>query len=229
MPITKHLESHRIEHINWLRAAVLGANDGIISTASLLVSLVAAHTDLNNLIIAGIAALVAGAFSMAAGEYISVSSQKDTEKAALAKETHELSTNYAEEIKELTEIYINHGLSEKLAHKVALKLMEHNALQIHAKEELGITAHLQAKPIQAALFSACSFSFGSMIPILILLITQTSNRIPVLAISSIILLGLLGAIAAKIGGANTIKGALRVILWGSLAFSISIYIGSLLG
>lgn len=225
----KHLESHRIKHINWLRAAALGANDGIISTGSLMISLAAAHSTLHNMLIAGIASLVAGAFSMATGEYISVSSQKDTEQASLTQEILELSTNYPEEIDELTEIYIHHGLSQKLAHEVALKLMEHNALKIHAKEELGISPHTQAHPLQAATFSAFSFSFGSIIPILILWIVQPANSILVLAPCSIFLLGLLGIVAAKIGGANIFTSALRVIFWGSFSFLISIFVGSLLG
>jgi VIT1/CCC1 family predicted Fe2+/Mn2+ transporter len=224
----RHFEQHQMEHIGWLRAAVLGANDGIISTTSLLVGLSAADTSFRGLILAGIAAFCSGAFSMAAGEYISVSSQKDTEIAALTKERLELETHFPEELEELTHIYQNYGLSPKLAHNVAKELMQHQALNTHAREELGITPHLAANPLQASLFSAMSFSIGSLFPLLLIFLCNDSYRIPSLIGINTILLGSLGAIAAKIGGASLKTGALRVMSWGTLAFSMSMVIGHLL-
>lgn len=224
-----HFERHYMERISWLRAAVLGANDGIISTASLLLGMTASGASFKNIIIAGIAGLVAGAFSMAAGEYISVSSQKDTENAALAKEKVELSHHYSDELKELSRIYVNRGLEPTLADEVANQLMKNDALKAHSRDELGIVEHHQARPLQAALFSALSFSLGSLLPLIVVFISPLSALKPLLSISSLLCLALLGAISAKLGEANYLKAIFRVIFWGTLALTCSIGVGSILG
>lgn len=224
-----HFERHYMERIGWLRAIVLGANDGIISTASLLLGIIASGASYKNIIIAGVAGLVAGAFSMAAGEYISVSSQKDTETAALEKEYFELTHHYLEELKELTHIYVSRGLDSKLANEVAKQLMTHDALKAHARDELGIIEHHKARPLQAALFSALSFSLGSVFPLIVILLCPPSINKVVLSASSLLCLALLGGISAKLGEANYFKAIIRVVFWGSLALVSSISIGGLLG
>lgn len=225
----KHRETHRIHRVGWLRAAVLGANDGIISTASLLIGVAAAHTSLHGILIAGIAGLIAGALSMAAGEYISVSSQADVENATLRREQHELENDWHNEVHELTSIYVNRGLENTLAQEVAKQLMAKDALIAHARDELGITDIATARPLQAAFASACSFTLGAILPLLIVLIFSPDFLIPALAITSVLFLGLLGGVAANIGGSNIFWGSLRVVIWGSIAMIISTGIGTVLG
>jgi len=225
----QHKEYHRVERIGWLRAAVLGANDGIISTASLLIGVAAAHTPYSGIFVAGIAGLIAGALSMAAGEYISVSSQADTEKSALRREKAELAESLPNEIEELTAIYINRGLERDFAKEVVKQLMAKDALGTHARDELGITEVTSARPLQAALFSACSFTLGSLLPLLMIFIVPRSYLIPSVSIIAVLFLALLGAVAAKVGGARIILGALRVMIWGTIAMLVSAGIGSLLG
>lgn len=225
----QHKEYHRIERIGWLRAAVLGANDGIISTASLLIGVAAAHTSYNGIFVAGIAGLIAGAMSMAAGEYISVSSQADTEKSALRREREELETSFPNEVDELTAIYINRGLDRNFAKEVVKQLMAKDALGAHARDELGITEVTSARPLQAALFSACSFTLGSLLPLLMIFIVPRIYLIPSVSIMAVLFLALLGAVAAKVGGARIVLGSLRVVIWGTIAMLVSAGIGSLLG
>jgi vacuolar iron transporter family protein len=226
-------ESHRSEHIGWLRAAVLGANDGIVSTASLIVGVAAANSSHQNILLTGIAGLVAGAMSMAAGEYVSVSSQADTEKADLAREKVELSTNIEFEKLELAQIYIGRGLEPDLATKVAEQLMAHDALGSHARDELGITDAFSARPIQAAFASAGAFSVGAALPLLMVLISNTANLIAIVSIASLGFLIFLGVTAAFVGGASVWRGARRGPLRASsrraLAMAITAGIGSLFG
>lgn len=224
-----HSETHRIHRIGWLRAAVLGANDGIISTASLLIGVAAANTSYKSILIAGAAGLIAGAMSMAAGEYISVSSQADAEKTALQTERKELQENPTGEINELTSIYVKRGLERNLANEVASQLMEKDALAAHARDELGITEISTARPLQAAIFSGCSFTAGSILPLLIIFIAPKSYLIFSISITSVFFLALLGAVAAKVGGSSSIIGSIRVVIWGTLAMLVSAGIGSLLG
>ncbi len=224
-----HKEYHRMARIGWLRAAVLGANDGIISTASLLIGVAAAHTSYNGIFVAGIAGLIAGAMSMAAGEYISVSSQADTEKSALAREKTELEENMPNEIEELTSIYVKRGLQRDLAEAVVTQLMAKDALGTHARDELGITEITSARPLQAAVFSACSFTLGSILPLIIIFIVPRTFLITSISITAILFLALLGAVAAKVGGARIVLGASRVVIWGAIAMFVSAGIGSLLG
>ena len=225
----RHGEFHRIERIGWLRAAVLGANDGIISTASLLVGVASAHTTHSELLVVGGAALIAGAMSMAAGEYISVSSQTDAENADIQREKIEQETNPSAEMAELTSIYIKRGLERQLAAQVASQLMAHDALGAHIRDELGITAVLRARPFQAALFSAVSFSMGAILPILVTILTPTNYCTPAIFIMAIFSLAFLGGVAAKLSGSRIIVGVARVSLWGTLAMLITALIGSLLG
>ncbi|KTD59731.1 integral membrane protein [Legionella sainthelensi] len=225
----QHKEYHRIERIGWLRAAVLGANDGIISTASLLIGVAAAHTPYSGIFVAGIAGLIAGAMSMAAGEYISVSSQADTEKSALRREKAELAESLPNEVEELTAIYINRGLERDFAKEVVKQLMAKDALGTHARDELGITEVTSARPLQAALFSACSFTLGSLLPLLMIFIVPRIYLVPSVSIMAVLFLALLGAVAAKVGGARIVSGALRVVIWGTIAMLVSAGIGSLLG
>ena len=222
-------ESHRSEHIGWLRAAVLGANDGIVSTASLIVGVAAANTSHQNILLTGVAGLVAGAMSMAAGEYVSVSTQADTEKADLARERAELASNIDFEREELAQIYVGRGLKPDLAEQVAQQLMEHDALGSHARDELGITEALSARPVQAALASAAAFSVGAVLPLLMVLISSEQNLIFVVSLASLVFLVLLGVVAAKVGGANIWKGAGRVLFWGALAMGLTAGIGALFG
>ena len=225
----QHKEYHRIERIGWLRAAVLGANDGIISTASLLIGVAAAHTPYNGIFVAGIAGLIAGAMSMAAGEYISVSSQADTEKSALQREKKELAESLPNEVEELTDIYVNRGLERSFAQEVVKQLMSKDALGAHARDELGITEITSARPLQAAIFSACSFTLGSLLPLLIIFLVPRIYLIPSVSIMAVLFLALLGAMAAKVGGARILLGSLRVVIWGTIAMLVSAGIGSLLG
>lgn len=222
-------ESHRSEHIGWLRAAVLGANDGIVSTASLVVGVAAANSSHQSILITGVAGLVAGAMSMAAGEYVSVSSQADTENADLAREKSELASNIEFERAELAQIYVGRGLEPELASKVAEQLMAHDALGAHARDELGITEALSARPIQAAFASAGAFSVGAVLPLLMVLISSPQNLIAIVSIASLAFLIVLGVVAARVGGANIWKGALRVGFWGALAMALTAGIGALFG
>lgn len=225
----QHHERHRIGRIGWLRAAVLGANDGIISTASLLIGVAAADTAHSSILIAGFAGLIAGALSMAAGEYISVSSQADTEKAELARERMELATNIPAELEELTVIYEKRGLERSLAAEVATQLMAKDALGAHARDELGITEVMTARPLQAALFSAGSFTIGALLPLFAVLFIKGHYLITTIMVLSVFFLALLGATAAFIGGSNRWIGMLRVTIWGTLAMLISAGIGHFLG
>ncbi|QDF98106.1 hypothetical protein CJ010_16955 [Azoarcus sp. DD4] len=225
----RHPELHRTERIGWLRAAVLGANDGIVSTASLMVGVAAASADRAQLLTAGVAALVAGAMSMAAGEYVSVSSQSDTEQADLARERAELATQSEAEHRELAAIYVNRGLTPELAREVARQLMAHDALGAHARDELGISAELAARPVQAALTSAATFSAGAALPLLAAVVTPNSHVAPVVAISSLICLTALGALSARAGQAPVLKASARVAFWGALAMGLTAAVGKLFG
>jgi VIT1/CCC1 family predicted Fe2+/Mn2+ transporter len=225
----KHVERHYAERIGWLRAAVLGANDGIVSTASLVVGVAAANAARSDVLIAGMAGLVAGAMSMAAGEYVSVSSQADTEKADLARERHELETDVAFERQELATIYINRGLEPALAQQVADQLMAHDALSAHARDELGLTEIHSARPIQAALASAVTFAVGAALPLLMTLLSPSTVIIPIVAGGSLVCLALLGGLAARVGGANVAIGAGRVTLWGTLAMAATAAVGAVFG
>lgn len=222
-------ERHRTEHLGWLRAAVLGANDGIISTASLLVGIAAAHGTRHGIVIAGAAGLVAGAMSMAAGEYVSLRSQADTEEAALDVERQELQEDEDGEHKELTSIYVRRGLDPSLAKQVARQLMAHDALGAHARDELGISDQLSARPMQAAFASAGAFSVGAAMPLLTAIWAPMSTFIPLVSGLSLVFLALLGGLAAYVGGANRLWGALRVTFWGALAMAATAAVGTLFG
>jgi VIT1/CCC1 family predicted Fe2+/Mn2+ transporter len=224
-----HTERHRTDRIGWLRAAVLGANDGIVSTASLVVGVAAASVSHGNILLTGVAGLVAGAMSMAAGEYVSVHSQADTEKADLARESAELRTDPAAEQRELTAIYVGRGLEYGLAQKVAEQLMAHDALGAHARDELGISATLTARPIQAALASAASFAVGAMLPLAVTALAPVQGLIFWVSGMSLVFLALLGVIAARVGGADLLTGAWRVTFWGALAMAITAGVGALFG
>lgn len=223
----RHRERHRTERIGWLRAAVLGANDGIISTASLLLGVAAAHGSRSGVLVAGAAGLVAGAMSMAAGEYVSVRSQADTEEAELEKERKELEEDNEGEHKELMAIYIQRGLQPSLAKQVAEQLMHHDALGAHARDELGISETLSARPIQAALASAGSFAVGAAMPLLTVTIAPEGSLIAFVAGTSLVFLALLGGIAAYVGGANVAAGAMRLTFWGALAMALTSGVGLL--
>ncbi|HEC59725.1 hypothetical protein LCGC14_0762650 [marine sediment metagenome] len=225
----KHIEKHKTQHIGWLRAAVLGANDGLISTASLILGVMAAGATANTILIAGIAGLVAGAMSMAAGEYVSVSSQSDIEKADLERERQELKNQPLHEHAELSAIYIERGLDPQTASEVARQLMAHDALGAHARDELGISDISTSRPIQAALSSASSFTLGALMPLLIVLIMPLSMLMWTITLSSLICLGLLGALSAYIGGASILIAAARVSFWGALAMALTTLIGSIFG
>jgi VIT1/CCC1 family predicted Fe2+/Mn2+ transporter len=224
-----HRETHRSEHIGWLRAAVLGANDGLISTASLIVGVASASTLRGPVVLAGTAGLVAGALSMAAGEYVSVSSQKDTEEADLARERKELATQPELEHAELEAIYVGRGLTPELAKQVSDQLMAHDALGAHARDELGMSELTRARPIQAALASAASFAAGAAPPLLLALFLPVSVITPAVAGSTLVLLAVLGASAARLGGAPTGAGALRVTFWGAVAMGCTALVGRLFG
>jgi VIT1/CCC1 family predicted Fe2+/Mn2+ transporter len=224
-----HSEKHRSNRISWLRACVLGANDGIVSTASLIVGVAASNTGRHEILIAGVAGLVAGAMSMAAGEYVSVSSQADTEQADLARERKELATDNEAEHDELAKIYIERGLDPNLARQVAEQLMAKDALGAHARDELGIFEAISARPVQAAVASAVSFSVGAAFPLLMVILVPVHLLIPAASVSSLIFLAILGSLAARIGGASLWKGAVRVTFWGALAMGITAAIGAMFG
>lgn len=224
-----HHEAHKSHRIGWLRAAVLGANDGIVSTASLIIGVAAASTAHEGIILAGIAGLVAGAMSMAAGEYVSVSSQTDTEKADLALEKASLERDYEFEKNELAKIYEARGVDSVVALQVADQLMAHDALGAHARDEIGISETVNAKPVQAAFSSAATFTVGAALPLLLTLVTPINLLIPVVALSSLVFLALLGGIAARAGGAPVLVGAFRVTFWGALAMALTAGVGSIFG
>jgi len=222
-------EQHRTKRSGWLRAAVLGANDGILSTASLVLGVTAAHGTHSNVLVAGIAGLVAGAMSMAAGEYVSVHSQADIEKADLALERKELKADAKGEHKELAQIYVTRGLDPSLAKQVAQQLMAHDALGAHARDELGITKTLRARPMQAALASAASFAVGAAMPLLVTAMAPAASVIYLVSGTSLLFLAILGGLAARVGGANVTAGAIRVTFWGALAMAITAGVGALFG
>lgn len=224
-----HPESHLVSRIGWLRAAVLGANDGIVSTASLIVGVAAAAAAQNDVLIAGVAGLVAGAMSMAAGEYVSVSSQSDTEHADLARERTELADDIESEVDELANIYVNRGVEASLARQVAQQLMAKDALGAHARDELGISEITTARPVQAALTSAATFAAGAAMPLLVVVIAPLSLMVPLVSVTSLIFLALLGAVGAQAGGANVVRATVRVTFWGALAMAITAGIGKLFG
>lgn len=224
-----HRENHLIERIGWLRAAVLGANDGIISTASLVVGVAAAANSSSEAVVAGIAGLVAGAMSMAAGEYVSVSSQADTEAADLERERRELKEQPKAELAELTAIYVGRGVEPKLARQVAEQMMAKDAFAAHARDELGLTEHIVARPVQAALTSAATFATGAALP-LVLTIIAPAGSIPLLVSGgSLAFLGVLGAVGARVGGAGMLKPTVRVMFWGAFAMAATAAIGALVG
>jgi vacuolar iron transporter family protein len=225
----RHRERHRTGRIGWLRAAVLGANDGIVSTASLVVGVAAAHASSQDVLVAGVAGLVAGAMSMAAGEYVSVSSQADTERADIERERQELATDGEHEHAELAAIYVHRGLDPSLARQVADQLMAHDALGAHARDELGISDTLSARPVQAALASAGTFAMGAAMPLLTVVIAPAAYLLPVVAGTSLAFLALLGGVAALAGGANAPAGAVRVTFWGALAMALTAGVGALFG
>jgi len=222
-------ERHRTGRIGWLRAAVLGANDGILSTASLVLGVAAARATHSNVMVAGVAGLVAGAMSMAAGEYVSVHSQADTERADLKLERAELKTDNEGEHRELMAIYVARGLDPKLAKQVAQQLMAHDALGAHAQDELGISVKLKPRPIQAALASAASFAVGAALPLVVTGVVPQATLIPVVSGTSLLFLALLGGLAARAGGAGVTVGALRVTFWGALAMAVTAGVGALFG
>ena len=225
----RHLERHRTERIGWLRAAVLGANDGIVSTASLIVGVAAANPDARGLLLTGLAGLVAGAMSMAAGEYVSVHSQADTERADLARERAELQNDAGAEQRELTAIYVKRGLDVALATQVASELMRHDALGAHARDELGISDAFSARPIQAALASAASFAIGAALPLVVTAVAPAQDLMAWVSGTSLVFLAVLGVVAARAGGAPVLAGAWRVTFWGALAMGITAAVGSLFG
>jgi vacuolar iron transporter family protein len=225
----RHWERHRTSRVGWLRAAVLGANDGIVSTASLVLGVAAADASHSAILVAGAAGLVAGAMSMAAGEYVSVHSQSDSEKADLERERRELETDNAAERNELTAIYIGRGLDSALAHKVADQLMAHDALGAHARDELGISSATAARPVQAALTSAASFASGAALPLLVAALASPASVLALVAATSLVGLALLGGIAARAGGAKVAVGAARVLFWGALAMAVTAGFGELVG
>ena len=222
-------EVHRTERSGWLRAAVLGANDGILSTASLLLGVAASHANHAHIMVAGVAGLVAGAMSMAAGEYVSVHSQADTEQADLALERQELKTDDKGEHQELAAIYIDRGLDPALAKQVADQLMAHDALEAHARDELGISSTLSARPVQAALSSAASFAVGAAMPLAVTAIGPPADLIYLVSGTSLFFLALLGGVAARVGGAGVTAGAIRVTFWGALAMAVTAGVGALFG
>ena len=224
-----HPESHLVSRIGWLRAAVLGANDGIVSTASLIVGVAAAATAPSEVLIAGVAGLVAGAMSMAAGEYVSVSSQADTEQADLIRERRELSQNIAFEHEELADIYVKRGVDQDLARQVAKQLMAKDALAAHARDELGISEVSTARPVQAALTSAATFAVGAAMPLLMVVVAPATILVPIVSAASLGFLGLLGAIGARAGGANVLRATARVTFWGALAMALTAGIGAIVG
>jgi VIT1/CCC1 family predicted Fe2+/Mn2+ transporter len=224
-----HSENHLVSRIGWLRAAVLGANDGIVSTASLIMGVATASAGTSEILVAGTAGLVAGAMSMAAGEYVSVSSQSDTETADLARERGELSTLPEAELEELAQIYVSRGLTPDLARQVAEQLTAKDALAAHARDELGIVEHLAARPVEAALTSAATFAVGAALPLIMVFVSPSHLLVYTVAIASLIFLALLGAVGAKAGGANVLKATARVTFWGALAMALTAGIGAVVG
>ncbi len=222
-------EKHKTEHIGWLRAAVLGANDGIVSTSSLIIGVASSGATHSSIIVAGIAGLVSGAVSMAAGEYVSVSSQSDTEKADIEMERKELEMTPESELIELTNIYIKRGLKAELAKQVAEELTKNDALSTHIRDELGISESVSAKPIQAAFSSAGAFAVGASLPLIATYISPLSNLFIIISITSLLFLGLLGALSAYIGGAKILISTLRVTFWGALAMALTYFIGKMFG
>ncbi len=225
----KHESIHRIHHVGWLRAAVLGANDGIVSTASLLVGVASAGGGSGELLVAGVAGLVAGAMSMAAGEYVSVSSQADTEKADLDREREELANNHEFEIRELSYIYQKRGLDPELARQVAVQLMEHDALGAHARDELGISEITSARPLQAALASAGTFAVGAVLPLLAVLVAPELRIAAWVSAASLLALTVLGVLSARVGGARVWVASGRIVFWGALAMALTAAVGRLFG
>ena len=225
----EHVEGHRTHRIGWLRAAVLGANDGLLSTSSLVVGVAASNTGRSAVILAGVAGMVAGAVSMAAGEYVSVSSQADTENADIAKERQELADNPEAELKELAQIYRKRGLAPALAHTVAEQLTAHDALGAHARDELGISEITAARPVQAALASAGTFAVGAALPLAVVLAAPPAFLGRAVTSASLVALAVLGALAARAGGASLLRGALRMTFWGALAMGLTAAVGSLVG
>lgn len=222
-------ERHRTNRVGWLRAAVLGANDGLLSTASLVLGVAAAHGSHGSILVAGTAGLVAGSMSMAAGEYVSVHSQADTEAADLEREKSELAGDPMGEHRELAALYASRGLDQQTADEVAKQLMAHNAFEAHARDELGITAELSARPIQAAVTSAASFAAGAAVPMLVARLSPPHLLLAIVGLTSLVCLGVLGGVAANIGGAPLIKGALRVMFWGVLAMAVTTGVGIIFG
>src|SRR5580765_4085631 len=229
MPRRVHLERHRTERIGWLRAAGWGANDGIVSTASLIVGVAAARAGRSEIVVAGVAGLVAGAMSMAAGEYVSVSSQADTERADVMRERDELASQPEFERRELAGIYVARGLTPELAAQVAQQLMAHDALGAHTRDELGMSASVSARPVQAGVTSAASFAGGAVLPLLASLAAPATLVVPVVAGTSLVFLVALGALAARAGGAPMLKAAVRVAFWGALAMGITAIVGRMFG
>jgi VIT1/CCC1 family predicted Fe2+/Mn2+ transporter len=224
-----HVERHRTARIGWLRAGVLGANDGLISTASLVVGVASSGVERSAVLIAGVAGLVAGAMSMAAGEYVSVSSQADTEQADLARERAELAADPIAEHAELTKIYVGRGLTPELADQVATQLAENGALEAHARDELGLSAVTAARPLQAAGASAATFTAGALLPVVVAILAPTSSVAILVTGSALVLLAVLGAVAARVGGAAVVRGAIRVAFWGAIAMGASALVGRLFG
>jgi VIT1/CCC1 family predicted Fe2+/Mn2+ transporter len=226
---TLHIETHRSHRIGWLRAAVLGANDGVVSVASLVVGVAAGGATQSNILLTGIAGLVAGSLSMAAGEYISVQSQADTENADLSRERRELAQEPEKEVDELKSIYMRRGLDEQLARQVAVKLMDGDALAAHARDELGITEELRARPIQAAFASAGAFAVGAVIPIIAAMLSTSESVSFITTVITLLTLTALGSLAAFAGGASIMRGAIRVTFWGALAMGVTALVGKLIG
>ena len=225
----KHVEDHRLGSLNWLRAAVLGANDGIVSTTSLVLGVIGAHASHGNILLTGIAGLVAGAMSMATGEYVSVSSQGDTESAALEMERAELSDDYGSEVRELTGIYVTRGLEPELAHRVAQQLMQHDALGAHARDELGLSDVTSARPLQAALASALSFAAGAALPLAVIALAPEQQLAAWTAVAALVALALLGGLAARAGGARLVPSVVRITFWSALAMAVTFLVGRLFG
>lgn len=225
----KHTERHKTQHIGWLRAAVMGANDGIVSTASLIVGVAAAGATTEVIFLTGIAGLVAGAMSMAAGEYVSVSSQADTEKADVERERLELATDPVHEYEELTAIYVQRGLDRSLAEKVAKQLMEKDALAAHTRDELGISEDFTARPVQAAFSSAATFTVGALLPLIVVLLATSTQLVISVSISALLALAILGTLSALIGGASVVKSVSRVVFWGALAMALTALVGRFFG
>jgi VIT1/CCC1 family predicted Fe2+/Mn2+ transporter len=227
--IPRHREQHLTSRTGWLRAAVLGANDGIVSTAALIVGVAAAGTEPSTILLSGLAGLVAGAMSMAAGEYVSVHSQADLEKADLKQERDELRDSPEAELRELTNIYVNRGLQPALARQVAEQLTAYDALGAHARDELGIFETMAARPLQAAMASAASFAVGALVPLLLVLILPANRLVLLISVASLVALAALGALAARAGGASMLRGAVRVTFWGALALALTASVGTLFG